>query len=201
MVRFLAAILLVLGRESVLEMLTALLGEQPWYVWGSISIICFGGAALILFMPTSWSKRFSSTDIWRTVAYAATVIVLVQFAVLRWDVISTLSERVIATLSIDRPTYDHLRTRPICSGESCDNFEFRVRECELLAVDVGGLATIRRRRERPVLGNRVMATEYYRGCLVDRGLSWEPCQQGEPECRLLRRFTVITEYSVPSFID
>ena len=87
---------------------------------------------------------------------------------------------------------NHLLTRPLCESGDCPNFDFLVRECELQAAQVGGLAGTQ--------GDSVGATEYFKGCLKTRGLSWAPCERGEPECRFLRRFQTRRVTALPSFI-
>lgn len=88
--------------------------------------------------------------------------------------------------------YADLPTRPICEVD-CANVDFRIRECEVMAAEVGGLGY--RRRTTPQRSRA--ATEYFRGCLIDRGLTWEPCDRGQPGCRLLRGWG--NNRRVPSF--
>ena len=186
-------------------MLTSLIGPQPWYVWAVITVICIGGAVLLI-LPAGvrsylWAwTRFSVT--WKQVAWAATVVVLLQFVTARWDAVLEFSDwaRGFLVIPVREVNVDHLRTRPVCESE-CENFAFRVRDCEVAAVDAGGLASFRIRGERPVFGDQGFATEYFRGCLLDRGLLWESCMEGEDECRLLRTFTVYSNYTIPSFLD
>ena len=90
------------------------------------------------------------------------------------------------------------RTRGVRDTD-CENVDFRIRECEVNAAMAGGLGSRRGRT-----GDVAAATEYFRGCLVDRGLSSEPCERGESECRLLRRYSTgraSSGSSVPPFVD
>ena len=71
-----------------------------------------------------------------------------------------------------------MRTRPVCKG-NCSNKDWIVGKCEREAFDVGDLGnSFRHSVER--------ATKYFRGCLVDKGLSWANCDKGEEGCRLFR---------------
>ena len=190
-------------------MLTTLFGPQSWWVWGIIDVICFGGAALLFFMPSSWKGRLGAwlrAISWEHVAYAATIIVLIQFAVPRWDAIAAQTKEIVTSVADgvmallpDSPNLEHLHTRPACDAD-CDNFRFRVRECEVAAAGVGGLHRpypTQRREQRGPPGSADIATEYFRGCLVDQGFSWAPCECGGSGCLLLREFH--TAY-VPSFM-
>lgn len=203
--KVLAALLLLVGREAIIEMLTVLIGPQPWWVWGMITAVCFGGAGLLI-MPSAWRARIWARAgfriSWKFVAYVATAIVLLQFFTQRWDAIVGRATEIAGGFMVllpDPPNLDHLYTRPTCEAE-CDNLDFRVRDCEVAAVEVGGLhrPSPRQRRERPApRGDVDIATEYFRGCLVNQGLSWTSCECGDPGCLLLREFR--TGY-IPSFL-
>ena len=129
---------------------------------------------------------------WKHAAIALAGIVVIQFVVSQRESVYRAGE----WLEARRPSVDHLLTRPLCASGDCHNFGFLVRECELQAVQVGGLALT----DRYARGNVAGATEHFRGCLSDRGLSWEPCKRGEPECRFLRAFrTTRRGTALPSF--
>ncbi len=105
-----------------------------------------------------------------------------------------LSRVVGDWLEAQRAAQDRLLTRPLCPSDDCPNFSFQVTECELQAVLVGGLAIGERENAR---GDIPGATENFRGCLISQGLSWEPCERGEPECRLLWPYR---NTAMPSFV-
>ena len=100
---------------------------------------------------------------------------------------------VVTSIQTRPNPYADLPTRPICEVD-CANADFRIRECEVMAAEVGGLGY--RRRTTPERSRS--ATEYFRGCLVDRGLAWQPCDRGQPGCRLLRGWG--NNRRVPSFL-
>ena len=186
---------------------------SPWTWWGiaaALAILGLAGPPVYDNILVPWWQSGSPQVALRWIRKRAlplgTTILIGWVVVDNWDSIAswpgrTLS-RVISTLPSlpSGPNYDHLRTRPICEAD-CANLGFRIRECEIESVEAGGLAVVRRRRERRISGDPKAATEYFRGCMIDRGLSWEPCEQGEMECRLLRTFDVFSRYTIPSFID
>lgn len=104
---------------------------------------------------------------------------------------------LISTLE-SPPLPSHLLTRPMCEPGDCENFSFRVRECELQAVQVGALAYDEDQRRQRRRGNVSLATEHFRECLVDRGLLWLACERGDEECRLLRQYP--RGIALPSFV-
>ena len=125
--------------------------------------------------------------------------IILASALFVWVVTDDRFSGALARLAAPGPDrYASLRTRPVCETD-CPNVGFRIRECEVDAAMAGGLGSRRGRT-----GDVVAATEYFRGCLIDRGLAWEPCEHGEPECRLLRRYSTgraSSGSSVPSFVE
>lgn len=172
------------------------LAEAPTWRLVVLNAVCIGLVLLIALMPNRWWEQVRQalawwpSNEWKVVGIALAVIVVVQAAALNWASISSLPGRILDTVRVTPPDRSHLLTRPVCESGDCPNFDFLVRDCERLAVQVGGLAMPprdpdRRERLRFVPPNRESATAYFRGCLVDRGLSWFPCERGDPECRLL----------------
>ena len=193
----------------------AWLEEIPFGLRVAIVVVCYGAPAILL-APESWRAwlrnylKFKPPSItWVHIACLSSVIVIAQFIALNKAFISNsiygLSDwwrGFLTDIKIERQEREaRLLTRPICDSGDCENFSFLVRECELQAVQVGGLATPPRRRGEVVgRGDPEIATEHFRECLIGRGLSWEPCKFGEPECRLLRTFSIRIRRSMPSFI-
>lgn len=130
-------------------------------------------------------------DIWIVVLVWVTSVLTILLIASHWDYLSRVAGD---WLEAQRAAQDRLLTRPLCPSGDCPNFSFQVTECELHATLVGGLALGESDRAR---GNIPAATEHFRGCLIDRGLSWEPCKRGEPECRLLRPYR---NTAMPSFV-
>ena len=77
---------------------------------------------------------------------------------------------------------DAMRTRPTCS-EDCSNLSWKLNKCVNEAREEGVVAT---NRLGDVLKfSAYQAMKYFRGCLVDKGLGWERCNEGEEGCLLL----------------
>ena len=130
---------------------------------------------------------------WKLATVVLAGVVVIQFVSLRPELIY----RVRDWLESRRRSLDHLLTRPVCESGDCPNFNFLVRECELQATQVGGLLMTGSAARADVRG----ATEHFRGCLLDRGLSWEPCERGDPGCRFLRAIrTEGRSLPLPSFV-
>ena len=185
----------------------------PFWIRVSIVVVCYGTPGILL-APKKWRTwvwnrlKFTPPEIrWAHIAGAAMLVSFVQLGVIHKETISSTTHGITNWLDNfwtddeRRSSIDRLLTRPICESGDCDNFDFLVRECELQAVQVGGLAIPPRRRGEVVgRGDPVSATEYFRGCLVAQGLSWKPCERGEPDCRLLWPFSTRLRRSLPSFI-
>ena len=78
-----------------------------------------------------------------------------------------------------------LRTRPTCS-EDCENFTWKTNKCLREALKVGVTST---NRLGDVLTFSIpQGTQYFRGCLIDKGLGWENCDHGEEGCVLVNYF-------------
>ena len=134
---------------------------------------------------------------WKHAFFSLAGVFCIYVFISQWEMVRSVGE----WLARQRPSMDHLLTRPLCASGDCPNFAFQVLDCERLAVQTGGLAMPPRDPDRPrprsVPPNRERATSYFRGCLVDRGLAWSPCERGEPECRLLYAFY---GSALPSFV-
>ncbi len=182
--------------------------EPPWFWW-----LIATGALVVMLGPLCWDKvlvpwwksaepKAKALWTWANENRAVAILALTA-VVLSSALVASLAtnDRVIGALARladpgpGRDLQAPLRTRPVCES-NCRNAEFRIRECEVSAAVAGGLAS-----RRGLTGDVRAATEYFRGCLIDRDLSWETCEQGEPECRLLRRYSTRHGFSVPSFIE
>ena len=174
---------------------TAWLDSLPVWTLVLVAIICYGTPVLIL-IPQHWRRwlwgrlRFTPQSLgWTHVAIAASFVVFIQAAVIHQNVLSSLiaSASSIPSSAWNRlvslskgpkgPDLSDLFTRPTCDPPDCSNFDFLVTECRLQAMEIAG-------KDRSL----IIGTEHYRNCLIARGLSWVPCERGEPDCRLLRVF-------------
>ena len=192
--RIIVTVSLEVGNGVVWEVITRVapqwIAVVPLWALVLIGLFCYGMPLLFL-LPDEWRSRLRVPAIgWNHVSGIAVTVMVVQLTIYNWD-------SVFETVARLFPNYDHLLTRPTCESGECPNFNFRVTECELQAVQVGGLAL----SGRFARGDLESATEHFRGCLIDRGLSWEPCKRGEPECRFLHAFrTRDRGTALPSFV-
>ena len=205
--RFVIFVLGEISRELTMQIAIRVipgLAEAPTWVLVTLNVVSIGLILLMVFMPHRWwvqvreALAWSTPNGWKVAGIALAVIALVQAAAINWDSISSVYGSILEGV---RRTHDisHLLTRPVCKSGDCPNFDFKVRDCERLAADVGGLsAPPRRNRDERIAFNPDVdgATEYLRGCLINQGLSWEPCDRGEPNCRLLGPYLGST---LPSF--
>ena len=185
------------------------MNQVPSWALVLVIIICYGTPILLLmpkrFRELLWSRVHFTPPVieWKHVAVGAAIIVLIQFAAINrdyifglWDSLPRLSG-LLLRLGPEPARTGPLFTRPICESD-CENFGFIVRECELQSAQVGGLAY-----GRDIRSDVVGATEFFRGCLISQGLSWVPCDRGDPECRMLYRYPAGRDGVVgrlPSFI-
>ena len=82
-----------------------------------------------------------------------------------------------------RQRLESLRTKPVCAGQSCGNWRWKVDKCRREALEVGVRT---RNRLGDVLTFSVeKGTEYFRGCLANENISWENCKPHERNCLLI----------------
>ena len=182
------------------------------------ALVCgLAGAALVDVLPLPATQKYLRTTPerlrttlsflgWQHLAYVLILVVGVQAFALYGGTVSEVAtsaaraagERWNQLVTSLGRSSDHLLTRPVCESADCSNFDFLVRECESEAAAIGGLIMESTYARADTEG----ATAYFRGCLIDRGLSWVSCERGQPDCRLLRGFyrRLIGSEALPSFV-
>ena len=110
-----------------------------------------------------------------------TMAVLVVLTMIFWDsVISDwepIKEWKVSSEERRESYLAPLRTLPVCLSDNCENKSWIVCDCAQRGYVVGRSGG----RHRSDF-NEQQATAYFRGCLVDKGLGWKPCNKDEAGC-------------------
>ena len=151
-----------------------------WFVVGvAVLIVSYGGLASYKHLYLPWQQKGGPQVVWEwlskrvwklaTIALGITVIAFVSG--------QPITNWLESEQKAQEALKERIRTRPICVS-NCANFDWIVKKCESEAVEAGGLIG-------PPVIDVEAATHYFRGCLTDKGMFWESCKKGEPDCRLL----------------
>ena len=170
--------------------------DAPVYMWPAIAFFC--GAAIVI---GNYRRHFSrvALSLWR---WMRETDISVGKSSLGWVVAALLVVFIvykpIASRFHEQQQYmeasnNLLRIRPIC-GSSCTNLGWIVDTCKREAVKIGRLRNLAQ-------SNAEKATRYFQGCLIDKEMNWERCNEGEAECMRLKYTGAFLGAEFPSFIE
>ena len=124
-------------------------------------------------------QQLSEVNLWKLIAIIAIVLLVGKQL---WE---PSIKWLQSSIGVQEAHVDILGTQPTCLKEVCENQDWIMLDCERRAKREGTIEPrgLRRNEREPIL-NRGLATEYFRGCLLDKGLSWRICSKGDDNCYL-----------------